>query len=299
MASPPELLARVPLFEELGAEDLDWIARATHARAFSEGDHLFEIGEPGRSLFILTAGTVQVLHPNQPDGFHLARMGPGEFLGEMALLDDSPRSATVKAICDVETLVLDKADFHRLVLERPDVAFKLLEVMSRRIRNADEQISRLGRETVRDPLTGLLNRLAFEERLEEETARTRRYGAPFSVILIDLREFADVRERVGQASGDQILAWVGRLLHEHTRASDVQFRFEGDVFAVLCPGTPAAFTGRVAIRLATLVAEAKPPVEQDVPVSLVAGAATCPDHAREGPALYHHAQRALSAAKVR
>jgi len=299
MASPPELLARVPLFEELAEDDLAWIARAAQTRAFAAGDHLFEIGDPGRSLFIVTAGTVHVLHPSQPEGLHLARVGPGEFLGEMALLDDAPRSATAKAICDVETLVLDKGEFHRLVLERPEVAFKLLGVMSRRIRRADQQISHLGRETVRDPLTSLRNRLAFEERLEEETARARRYGEGFSLILVDLRDFADARATHGDAAADRILGWVGRLLKEHTRASDVQFRLEGDVFAVLCPGTPADQTGRLSLRLATLVAEARPPVGEDVSVTLETGAATCPEHALEGPSLYHHAQRALQAAKAR
>lgn len=299
MDSPPELLARVPLFEALGPEDLAWIAQAARPRTFSEGDHLFEIGDPGCSLFILTAGTVQVLHPTRPEDLQLARLGPGEFLGEMALLDDAPRSASARAICDVEALVLDKADFHRLVLERPDVAFKLLEVMSRRIRRADEQIGRYSREATRDPLTGLLNRLAFEERLEEEAARTRRYGMTFSIVLLDLRDFADVRERVGGAGADQVLGWVGRLLKEHTRAGDVRFRLEGDVFAVLCPSTRAESAGRVAIRLATLVAEARPPLAEDIPITLEAGTATCPQHAREAPALYHHAQRALQAAKAR
>jgi CRP/FNR family cyclic AMP-dependent transcriptional regulator len=299
MASPPELLAHVPLFEELEAEDLQWIARAVHPRAFSEGDHLFEIGEPGRSLFIVTGGIVQVLHPSQPEGFQLARVGPGEFLGEMALLDDSPRSATAKAAGPVETLVLDKAEFHRLVLERPEVAFKLLEVMSRRIRRADEQISLLGREAVRDPLTGLFNRLAFEARLEHEAARTRRYGTVFSVILIDLRDFSMVRDAFGPATGDRILAWVGRLLREHTRVADVRFRLEGDVFAVLCPETRAERTGRLSLRLATLVSEAKPPGDQELRLTLVAGTATCPDHAQEGPPLYAHALRSLQAAKAK
>ena len=98
MASPPELLARVPIFEELDPEEIAWIAQATHTRTFAAGEHLFEIGEPGRSLYVLTAGTVQVLHPSRATNFQLARVGPGEFIGEMALLDDSPRSATAKAI---------------------------------------------------------------------------------------------------------------------------------------------------------------------------------------------------------
>ena len=298
MASPPELLARIPLFEELGADDLQWIARATQPCKFEAGDSIFEIGEPGRSLYIVTAGTVQILHPNQPTSYQLARLGPGEFLGEMALLNDSPRSATARAVDEVQALVLDKTAFRQLLLERPDVGLKLLEVLSERIRRADEQINGLSSQAVRDPLTGLLNRLAFNERLEEESARSRRYGGSFSLILIDLDDVASINETHGRGVGDKILAWIGRLLNEHTRASDVPFRYEDDVFTVLCPWTSADVAHRVATRLATLVAEAKPPVDEDVSVSLVAASATCPDDAREGQALYHHAQRAVLAAKA-
>lgn len=295
MASPPELLRRVPLFEGLGPEDLQWIAKATHVRSFAAGESIFEIGEPGRSLYILTAGNVQVLHPNEPTSYQLARLGPGDFLGEMAVLNDSPRSATARAIGSVEALVLEKGDFRQLVLERPDVSLKLLEAMAQRIRKADEQISGLSTEAVRDRLTGLNNRLAFQERLEEEAARVRRYGGSFSIILVDLRDFAKVNQQHGQAVGDQILRWVGRLLNEHTRASDIPFRFEEDTFTILCPWTSAEVAGQVAKRLVALVGEAKPPVGDGLSLSLRASYATCPDHAREGQGLYHHAQRALMA----
>jgi diguanylate cyclase (GGDEF)-like protein len=298
MTSSPELLARVPLFADLAPEEIEWIASAAHTRTFADGEHLFEIGEPGRSLFVITAGTVQVLHPNRAAHFQLARVGPGEFIGEMALLDDSPRSATAKALGEVEALVLDKVDFHKLVRSRPDVGLHLLGVMSRRMRKADEQISGLNAESVRDPLTGLHNRLSFEERLEEETARARRYGGSFSLILVDVDDFHVINDAHGPEVGDQILAWLGRLLNEHTRASDVAFRFEEDSFTILCPWTAADMAGKVARRLVTLVAEAKPPVAVGAPVSVAAGTATCPDHAREGQALYHHAERMLAASRA-
>jgi diguanylate cyclase (GGDEF)-like protein len=298
MASPPELLARVPLFEGLVPEELSRIAKAAQLRTFAEGEYLMEIGEPGRSLFVITAGTVQVLHPDRAAGFQLARIGPGEFIGEMSLLDDSPRSATARAICDVEALVLDKTDFHALVETKPDVALHLLAVMSRRMRQADEHISGLNSRAVRDAVTGLLNRLAFEERLEEETARARRYGGSFSLILVDLDDLENINATYGESVGDRVLAWVGRLLNEHTRGSDVPFRYEQDAFTILCPWTASDVAPRVAGRLAALVAEAKPPVESDLSVTLSYGTATCPDHAREGQALYHHAQRALLAGRA-
>jgi diguanylate cyclase (GGDEF)-like protein len=298
MASSPEFLRRVPLFEELGAEDLHWIAQATRVCSFADGESIFEIGEPGRSLYILIEGSVQVLHPNQPTSHQLARLGPGEFLGEMALLNDAPRSATIRAAGPVEALVLEKEAFRQLVLERPDVSLKLLEAMSQRIRKADEQIGGLTDQAVRDQLTGLQNHRAFQERLEEETARVRRYGGSFSIILVDLHDFAEINERQGQSVGDELLQWVGRLLNEHTRASDVPFRLEGDAFTILCPWTSAEDASRVAGRLAALVDEAKPPVGDGLSVSLRASCATCPVHGRDGQALYHHAQKALLAVGV-
>jgi len=298
MASSPELLAGVPLFEELGPDDLAWIATATHVRSFEDGKSIFEAGEPGQSLFIITSGAVQVLNPSQAESYQLARFGPGEFLGEMALLNDSPRSATAKAVGTVETLVIGKADFRQLLLERPDVSLKILEGMSARIRKADEQINDLSGLALRDQLTGLQNRLAFNERLQEETARARRYKSSFSILLVDVHDFVVINERYGHAVGDRLLQWVGRLLNEHTRASDVPFRFDEDMFAILCPWTSAAAAGQVAERLVALVADAEPPVGQGVTISLDAAYATCPDHAGEGHALYHHAQQALMVARA-
>lgn len=292
-------MARVPLFKALGADNLARIAEVTQLRTFADGENIFEIGEPGRCLYILTEGSVQVLHPNRPATFQLARIGPGGFIGEMALLTDSPRSATARAMGSVEALVLDKVDFRRLVLEQPEVGLTLLEVMSTRIRAADEQIGGLSSQAIRDSLTGLLNHLAFNERLEDEAARVRRYGGSFSLILIDLDDFSSINETLGHELGDEILAWVGRLLNEHTRASDVPFRCEDDVFAILCPWTSADVAGHVAGRLAALIGEARAPVAAEVSLSVASASATCPDDTVEAKALYHHAERALLAAKAK
>jgi diguanylate cyclase (GGDEF)-like protein len=293
MPSTLELLARVPMFADLDADDLRDIAETTRLESFSEGENIFEIGEPGRSLFILTEGAVQVRHPGPDSHFELAEFGPGDFFGEMALLNDSPRSATVRALGPVEALVLDKVDFRRLVEGKPHVGFKLLEVLSERIRHADEQIHHLTSRAIRDPLTGLLNKKAFADRLDEEIARSRRYGGSFSLIILDFDDFRSVNETVGRDQGDQILAWVGRVLKEHTRSSDVPFRFEDDSFTILCPWTAGEFGSSVAERLATLINEAKPPIEGEVALSVSRGTATCPADAKEAQALYHSAQRAL------
>lgn len=295
MPSLPEVLAQVPLFQELSPDDLDEIAGAAQPESYAEGEHVFHIGEPGRSLFIVTEGTVQVHHPNREGHFELAQFGPGDFFGEMALLNDAPRSATARALTPVEALVVDKVDFRRILAAKPEVALKILQAMSVRVRSADEIIQGLTNHAVRDPLTGLLNRRAFNERMDEEVARTRRYGGSFSLILLDLDDFESVNERLGRDVGDRILAWVGRLLTEHTRGSDVPFRFSDDTFTVLCPWTASEFARAVASRLSTLLSEAKAPIEGSVSLSVSTGTSTCPTDGQEPQSLYHSAQRALQA----
>ncbi len=294
MPSPLELLSHVSLFAEVAREDLGEIAESAHVESFGEGEHIFHIGEPGRSLFIVTEGTVQVHHPDRDNNFELAQFGPGEFFGEMALLNDSPRSASARAMSAVEALVLDKVDFRRILIERPQVALKILEAMSVRVRSADDLIQGLTSHAVRDPLTSLLNRRAFNDRLDEEIARSRRYGGCFSLVMLDIKGFEAINLELGREQGDQIMAWVGRLLNEHTRGSDVSFRFDDDAFAIICPGTEREQAHTVAARLSALLSEAKAPIEDPVSVSVSIGAATCPDDGQEAQALYHCAQRGLA-----
>ena len=297
MSATTELLHHVTLFRGISQEDLEPIATACQEGRFEAGANIVEIGEPGRSLYIITRGNVQVLYPARSADFELARLGRGEFFGEMALLNDKPRSATVRAVDAVDALVLDKAEFRRILMEKPRVALQLLEILSVRIRNADEHISGLSDQAMRDPLTGLLNRRAFHERMGEEIERTHRYGDHFSLILVDLDTFKSVNDTLGHDVGDQVLAWVGRILTEHTRSADAPFRVGGEEFAILCPATPSSVARSVAQRLVGVVGEAKPPVAHDVRVTMSAGYASCPEHGSSHEGLFNTADRALRTAK--
>jgi len=292
-----DLIARVPIFHELPVEDIERIASATRRVSFDRGEIIVEIGDPGRSLYIIAEGIVQVLYPARSADFELARLTEGDFFGEMALLNDKPRSATVRTVEPVEALILDKDDFRNIIRQSPDVALRLMEAMSVRIRNADEQISGLSDKAVRDPLTGLLNRRAYGERLVEELDRNRRYDEVFSIILVDLDHFKSINDTIGHDAGDKVLAWVGRLLTELTRAADVPFRTGGEEFAILCPATPADVAGKVAQRLVEVVSEARPPIGTDLHVTMSAGYACCPDHGTAQEVLYYVADQALLRAK--
>ena len=93
------------------------------------------------------------------------------------------------------------------------------------------------KDNTHDALTGLLNRRAFEERVEVELARRTRYKQSFSLALLDLDGFNTANDRFGEAAGDELLRNVATILNTHTRVMDAAFRLGGDEFAILMPGT--------------------------------------------------------------
>jgi CRP/FNR family cyclic AMP-dependent transcriptional regulator len=140
-----DALARVDLFSGLRKKELQEVATSCREGKYSPGSVLISQGEKGLGLFILTKGTVRITRANNPDGAEevLGTAGAGDVIGEMALLDDLPRSATVTAVDEVTVLVLPFWDF-RIILRRilrsdPDVGLDLLAILSRRLRKAEQR----------------------------------------------------------------------------------------------------------------------------------------------------------------
>ena len=140
-----EALARGDLFSALRKKELKDLAKYCLERTVSPGSVLLSQGEQGLGLFILTKGTVRITRKNSPDGAEevLATAWVGDVIGEMALLDDLPRSATVTAVDEVTMLALPLWEFRR-ILRRilrsdPDVGLDLLAVLSRRLRKAEQR----------------------------------------------------------------------------------------------------------------------------------------------------------------
>jgi diguanylate cyclase (GGDEF)-like protein len=293
-----ELLARVPLFKELDQVDLERIAALTRSESYAEGKDIVHIGDAGHALYVVLEGTVLVFYPSRSADVELARLGPGEFFGEMAILNEKPRSATVRALDTVKVLRLERDDFRRLLLDSPALALRVLEALSVRIRNSDEQISGLHESALRDQLTGLLNRRSFHDRLAEECDRGRRYGDAFALMLLDVDHFKHINDSFGHPLGDTVLAWIGRMLNDHTRGADTPFRVGGEEFAILCPETgidDAAVAGR---RLVDLIGQARPPVSFALSVTVSAGYAVCPMHGKRGDQIFQAADQALLKAKA-
>jgi len=133
-------------------------------------------------------------------------------------------------------------DFLALPCEAAEVAARVAVML--RIKAAQEGLREanqaLARASITDPLTGLFNRRYFEHRLRQELERSRRYGAPLGLLLLDLDHFKRVNDRYGHPVGDQALLAVAELLREELRRMDVCTRWGGEEFAVLMPNADRA-----------------------------------------------------------
>ncbi len=130
-------LQRVPLFSGLTKKELRLAARFLRERRFLAGSAIVVEGQPGYGLYVLQDGRASV----RRKGRTVARMGPGDFFGEMAVLDDGPRTATVYADTDTVCLTLASREVKTLLSDQPGMAYKMLQEVVRRVRQASSEVS--------------------------------------------------------------------------------------------------------------------------------------------------------------
>jgi CRP/FNR family cyclic AMP-dependent transcriptional regulator len=137
-----DTLAQVPLFSELDRRALGRLAKGTVRRQFAAGDVIVKEGEQAVAFFYLLSGRVEVVKGAEGASPKVLRtMGPGDFFGEMALLDNYLRSATVRALEDTECLQLWRWDFLYALRTNPQIAAEMLPVLSRRLRETNAELA--------------------------------------------------------------------------------------------------------------------------------------------------------------
>jgi CRP/FNR family cyclic AMP-dependent transcriptional regulator len=129
-----EHLRRVPLFAKMRTTELERLSQLTDEVEVGLDRVLAEEGKTGHEFFIVTDGRVMVLHGNTP----VRELGPGEFFGEIALIESVPRTATVRAEGIVKLLVIGHREFHALMDEFPSVRDCVLDALAERLRRTEE-----------------------------------------------------------------------------------------------------------------------------------------------------------------
>jgi CRP/FNR family cyclic AMP-dependent transcriptional regulator len=130
------VLADVPLFRDLSKRHLMRIAKLGRNRRYASETTIVKAGDAGTAFFVLLDGTARVV----PTSGRARRLGAGDFFGEMALLDDAPRSATVVAESDVLTLTIPRSSFGKLLRGEPALAHALLRTLAARLRAVEKTV---------------------------------------------------------------------------------------------------------------------------------------------------------------
>ncbi len=157
-------LRTIPLFAAVPDDALSAIADLLIERRVPKNQTIVEEGLSGDYMYVIREGHVKVTKLSG-DGREkiLELLGPGDFFGEMSLLDDAPRSASVKSLTETHILALSRPDFLKELRRNPDLGMAVIQELTRRVRQMDEQASSLSFQRVRERTQGLLVRLAKDD----------------------------------------------------------------------------------------------------------------------------------------
>jgi CRP-like cAMP-binding protein len=196
--SVTDILRKVPLFGQLAPPDLDRVAEIARERSYPRNSVILFEDDPGDALYVVALGQVKVVLIGE-DGREviLSVMGEGEFFGEMALIDDEPRSAHVIAMEDSSLLVIRREDFQDLLKQTPGIGLVLLRELSRRLRRVDEKVGSLVLLDVNGRVAQLLLDLADEAGSDRITRRLTHHtiaqmiGSSRETVSRTMRELVD------------------------------------------------------------------------------------------------------------
>ena len=226
------LLAAAPLFHSLSQERLMQLVSKAVERVYLPGQTVFRQGESGAHIYVILGGQVRIVEatPEAPlvDRF-VGELGQGEIVGEMGLLLDHSRTATVMAVERTRCLMIPENEFSQALEESPQLAIGLLRMMAARLQNVNRLLAR----TAPDPLTVLAGRRTFHDQYRRLAAGARRRRSSVILLSLDVLHLKEINDQFGYTMGDEVLRAVADALVESTRTTDLVSRYGSDEFAVL------------------------------------------------------------------
>jgi diguanylate cyclase (GGDEF)-like protein len=310
-------LLKSPLFTEMSELEYNAFTAFLERSHISKGNMVFKEGDEGKEMYILLSGSLSA-YINQSDGTQrqLFDVKPGDFFGEMSIIANEPRSATMTAREETDIMVLQGIDFYRIIFEHPMIGVKMLKAICR-VQNSwlDQSSKHLSdltrwgetarRRSITDELTGLHNRRFLEDSITDRFAHGSIGLRKLAMLMMDLDKIHEINERHGVQAGDDVFKAVADVIHSLTRSGDIAARLSGDEFAVLLPDTEADEARKIAERIRETVFTLKIPVPKtpdsadmvEIGVRISIGIAVAPDHAQDSENLIFAADKALGKAK--
>lgn len=170
-------LRAVPLFADLGADDVAALLGGVRIRRFRRGEVVFNQGDPGDALHVVLSGRVKISSPSE-NGVEaiLTTLRPGEWFGALALLDGAPRSASATAVEPTETLVLPRDRFRQLVNDVPAIRDQVLAALAHELRRLTNHVEELHFLDIAGRLAARLARMAEEQGIAGQDGEIRLDG---------------------------------------------------------------------------------------------------------------------------
>jgi diguanylate cyclase (GGDEF)-like protein len=310
------VLIHSSLFSSLSKLEFEAVAAFLERQHTAKGDKVFSEGEQGNALFILLSGELNAYTQSGKIQRWMFSITPGDFFGEMSIIAQEPRSATIIAKLDSELVFIRDTNFYRFVFRYPMIGVKLLktigDVQNTWLEQSSQHLGDLMRwgETARrraitDDLTGLYNRRFLEgiikSRFEQGVIQVRN----MALLMMDLDKVHAINETYGTQAGDQIIVTVAEIFSNHLRTGDIAARFSGDEFAILLQDANEQDAQGVAERIRQAVFSQQIPVPPNpgstegavISVQISIGVAVAPAHAGDAESLMTKADNALLTAK--
>ena len=211
----------------------EFLETSGNAMQLQAGEILFRQDDPGDGMYWIEDGLLVVLQGRLDEPRLLTFRYPGQVVGEIALLENVQRTASVAAIAPTRLRYLSKEKFQGLLSLIPGFGVEIMRLLSSRLREVKPADYSAG---LYDHLTGALSRQAFDIRLQEEMERARLYQYNLSLVFLDIDHFKLVNDTYGHARGDEVLIAFVERVKTNLRTTDLLFRFGGDEFVLILQG---------------------------------------------------------------
>ena len=310
------VLINSPLFSAMSELEFNAVIAFMERRLLKKGETIFNEGDRGEDMFILLSGALSA-SMRQSDGTQrkMFDVAPGSFLGEMSIIANEPRSATISAKEESELMTLRGIDFYWIVFEHPMIGIKMLNSIgavqngwlnqnSKYLKDLMQWGEDARRRAITDELTGLYNRNFLEDSIKDRF-RTGAVGTrKMSLIMMDMDKVHEINDCYGTVGGDKAIIAVAAILKNQGRPGDIATRLSGDEFAVLLPDTSGIDAVKVAEKIrekinTQIVSLVRLDSGQtdEVPIRISLGISAAPRHADNVRDLVHTADMALQKAK--
>jgi len=272
----------------------DFLEASGNMLDLQAGEILFMQDDPGDGLYWIESGLLVVLQGRLDEPRLLTFRHPGQVVGEIALLEDILRTASVAAVTSSRLRYLSKEKFQELLALIPGFGVEIMRLLSSRLREVKPADYSAG---LYDHLTGALSRQAFDVRLQEEMERARLYQYNLSLVFLDIDYFKAVNDRYGHTRGDEVLRSFVERVKDNLRTTDLLFRFGGDEFVLILQGVDRSRGPALVRHLLDDVSSTQFPGDPPLTITFSAGVAYFPIDGDSAEALLKAADKRVYRAK--